>query len=237
MATYNGEKFLNTQVHSILSQLAPDDELIISDDHSNDSTIDILRNFDDSRIKIIYNTGGKGAVSNFQNALLHCKGEIIFLSDQDDIWMNDRMKEAIDMHKKGYDLVACNCILIDENDKRISPDPYFNSKHPLKRNFFMNLYENSFYGCCMSFNRKALMFSLPFPEKIIMHDVWIGMLAKAKFNCGYIEKCLVLYRRHFGTTSFGKRKGGKIVRISNFYRIKTRLILLYYIFKRLILTG
>ena len=64
--------------------------------------------------------------------------------------------------------------------------------------------------------------------------VWIGMLAKAKFNCGYLEKCLVLYRRHPDTASFGKWKGGKQVKVSNWWRIKTRLMLLYHVLKRLI---
>lgn len=233
MATFNGEKFLYVQVSSILGQLGRNDELVVSDDRSNDATIDILRNFNDPRIKIIYNPGQKGPVPNFQNALKHCKGDIIFLADQDDVWMNGRVKEAMDLHQKGYGLVACNCFLIDENGAKISPTPYFNPSHPLKRNFFMNLYENSFYGCCMSFDRKVLNYSLPFPEKIVMHDVWIGMLAKARFTCGYVEECLVLYRRHPDTTSFGKRKGGKTVAVTNLWRIKTRLALLYHVLKRL----
>jgi glycosyltransferase involved in cell wall biosynthesis len=234
MATYNGEKFINTQVRSILKQLGSDDELIISDDHSTDATLDIIRQLGDSRIIIVMNAGRKGPVPNFENALHHATGEIIFLSDQDDIWMDDRMKEALELHHNGSDLVACNCLLIDENDHRISAEPYFNARHPLKRNFLVNLYENSFYGCCMSFNRKVLNYSLPFPGNIVMHDVWIGMLAKARFNCGYLEKCLVLYRRHPDTASFGKWKGGKQVKVSNWWRIKTRLILLFYILKRLI---
>ena len=234
MATFNGEKFISDQVRSILSQLGRDDELVISDDHSTDDTLDIIRKFNDSRITIILNAGRKGPVSNFQHALIHSKGDIIFLSDQDDIWMAGRMKDALEMHRDGHDLVACNCLLIDENGHTVSPDPYFNAHHPLKRSFLMNLYENSFYGCCMSFNRKVLMYSLPFPPNIVMHDVWIGMLAKARFSCGYLEKCLVLYRRHPETASFGKWKGGKQVKVSNWWRIKTRLMLLYYVLKRVI---
>ncbi len=234
MATYNGEKFIKKQVETILSQINEDDELIISDDGSTDATIKILKEFNDLRIKIYLNQGIRGPVSNFENALIHATGEYIFLSDQDDIWLPDRVQAALKIHKAGYDIVTCNCFLIDENDNKLSSIPYFNEKHPLKRSFFHNLYENSVYGCCMSFNRQLLLYALPFPKHIIMHDVWIGMLAKVKFKFGYCDSCLILYRRHANTASFGKIKGGKHQKISNAYRIKTRLYLFFHVIIRVI---
>ena len=84
MATYNGEKYLREQVGSILTQLGENDELVVSDDGSTDSTIDILKSYNDPRIKIFINTGRHGVNSNFENALRHADGDYIFLSDQDD---------------------------------------------------------------------------------------------------------------------------------------------------------
>ena len=86
IATYNGERYIREQLDSILSQLSLDDEVIISDDGSKDSTIEIISSYLDSRIKVFKNNGKHGYVGNFENALNHSSGDFIFLSDQDDIW-------------------------------------------------------------------------------------------------------------------------------------------------------
>ena len=95
MACYNGEKFIQEQVDSIICQLGLDDELIISDDGSNDRTLDILFSYEDSRIKILHNRACHGFVGNFENALSHAKGDYIFLSDQDDIWKKEKVQKVI----------------------------------------------------------------------------------------------------------------------------------------------
>ena len=87
IATYNGGAFIKDQIYSILLQLSQNDEIIISDDGSRDSTLNILFSFNDSRIKIYKNGGKHGVVSNFENAIKHATGDYIFLCDQDDVWM------------------------------------------------------------------------------------------------------------------------------------------------------
>lgn len=77
MATYNGERFLNEQIDSILPQLSVYDELVISDDNSTDSTRDIIKSYQDSRIKFFHNEQRKGVTHNFEMALIHSK-EISF---------------------------------------------------------------------------------------------------------------------------------------------------------------
>ena len=81
VATYNGEKYIKEQLLSILSQIGLNDEVVVSDDHSNDSTIDIVKSLNDKRVKIIYNEGNRGYTSNFENALKHAKGDYVFISD------------------------------------------------------------------------------------------------------------------------------------------------------------
>lgn len=90
MATYNGEEYIKEQLESILCQLGEMDEIIISDDGSTDNTLNIIESYNDSRIKIHINTGKHGFVYNFENALQKAKGEYIFLSDQDDIWLPEK---------------------------------------------------------------------------------------------------------------------------------------------------
>ena len=92
MAAYNGAPFIGNQIESILSQLKEGDELIISLDPSSDNTEEIIRAFAkrDRRIKWLRGEG-KGLVNNFGNAIRHCSNDIIFLSDQDDLWKKGKV--------------------------------------------------------------------------------------------------------------------------------------------------
>ena len=90
MATYNGGKYIKEQIDSILGQLSNNDELIISDDNSTDDTVDIINRISDSRVRLFFNKQ-KGYTNNFENALKQVRGDIIFLSDQDDIWMDNKV--------------------------------------------------------------------------------------------------------------------------------------------------
>ena len=103
MATYNGSRYIKEQIDSILSQLSALDELIISDDHSTDSTYKIIKSYNDNRIKFYLNELEKGVTHNFENALLHSKGDTIFLADQDDVWNKEKIQKAGgDRIQKGF---------------------------------------------------------------------------------------------------------------------------------------
>ena len=94
MAFYNGAKYIDEQIRSILDNMEETDELIISVDDASDGSEAILEDWarNDQRIRIIKGPG-KGVVKNFENAFKHCRGEIIFLSDQDDVWKKNKMRE------------------------------------------------------------------------------------------------------------------------------------------------
>lgn len=94
VATYNGEKYLQEQLDSILIQLAPDDELIISDDFSTDKTRSILDSYRaDPRIKLLEGPQ-KGIIKNFEHAINQASGDLIFLADQDDVWLPDKVADT-----------------------------------------------------------------------------------------------------------------------------------------------
>lgn len=199
MATYNGAKYINEQVDSILVQLSADDELIVSDDGSTDSTIEFLRAYNDHRIKIHPNTNRKGVVGNFENALSKASGDYIFLCDQDDVWTNNKVKKCIEQFSSGVDLVMHDAEIIDENNEIIN-DSFFKLRKSAN-GYIKNLYKNSFIGCCMVFNRQILDLSLPIPSNIPMHDMWIGLLSCRYGKVVLIDDKLIKYRRHGNNAS------------------------------------
>ena len=93
MAYYNGGTYIEEQMDSILSQLGEKDEVIVSIDGASDGSKPLLLSEVDSRIHIVKGPG-KGVVRNFENAIRHCNGDIIYLSDQDDIWKPDKVEKV-----------------------------------------------------------------------------------------------------------------------------------------------
>jgi len=100
IATYNGEKYIKEQLNSIIIQISQEDEIVVSDDWSNDRTLEIVSNYQDNRIKILFNKKEKGYSKNFENAILYAKGDIIFICDQDDVWLPNKVSRMIDALKK-----------------------------------------------------------------------------------------------------------------------------------------
>ncbi len=198
MATYNGERYIREQINSILSQIATDDEVIISDDGSTDNTLQILNDINDPRIHIYHNRT-HWFQQNFQNALLHAKGDIIFLSDQDDLWLPDKYQRCI-KELQTADLVCTNSMLTDEH-LNITNSDFFSIYHSGK-GIIKNILCNTYYGACMAFKRQIAQDAIPFPQsKEIGHDIWLGLVAEMTGTVRFIPKPYLLYRRHQNTTT------------------------------------
>lgn len=195
--TYNGEKFLKPQVDSVLSQLSQDDEIIVSDDGSSDNTIEILESYKDRRIKIFKNSR-KGVISNIENALQNSIGEYIFLCDQDDVWVENKVNKMLEALSES-DLAVSDCYVADQ-DLNIIYESFYNQNNS-KTNKWLALLKNPYLGCCMAFKRKILDVALPFPSKIPMHDSWLGNIAAFKFKLVFISDKLIYYRRHENNAS------------------------------------
>jgi glycosyltransferase involved in cell wall biosynthesis len=229
MATYNGEQYIKLQLESILSQLGPSDEVVISDDGSNDNTRDVVLALGDNRIRLLVNSGSHGFVSNFENALRNARGEIIFLSDQDDIWLEGKVRTVTNA-LKNYDLVVHDALLID-GDGYFLGKTYYSTLHH-KASFFANLWKTRWLGCCMAFRRQVVDYCLPIPPKIVGHDYWIGMLGMLKFRYCFMDEILVSYRRHGNNTSPSGEKSTN----SMFYKLVTkRMTILVALLKKTIL--
>ncbi len=203
MAAYKGEAYIEEQLRSVLAQLSPCDEVIVSDDLPGGETEKIVKAFalEDSRVKYIAGPG-KGLIKNFENAIKNTTGDFIFLADQDDVWLPDKVGAVTQRLQNGADLVLHNAMV---TDKALTvTDTSFFASHGTKTGYLNNLIKNSYMGCSMAFKRDLLKFILPFPEKLPMHDQWIGLIAEKKGKVSLIEKPLILYRRHGLNVSGGK---------------------------------
>ncbi len=229
IASYNGERYIKEQITSILVQLGDNDEIIISDDFSNDHTVDVIKSFNDNRIKLVYNYGTRGYTSNFENALRQASGEYIFLADQDDIWLPDKILKSLEVLQK-KDFLVSNAIVVDAN-KNIIENSYFDIVTHY-RGFWMNIFKFSYLGCCMCFRRKVLQRAIPFPcnRKLCTHDNWLFIVAVFSYKVEFLDVPLILYRRHGNNTSTGAEKIYK--RNSIFFMLTYRIYLIYHIFCR-----
>ena len=206
MATYNGEKFVYEQICSILSQLSEEDELIISDDNSTDSTCSIIKSFADKRIVLYENVVNEGVVKNFEYALSKAKGDYIFLSDQDDVWLSDKVflsiskfQELEKVNSNSPLLVFSDMSVTDQKLNTIYPSFFKEKNHNLSLSPTIPILSvaNRLPGNTLAFNRKALEVSLPIEDFAIMHDWWIACAVVASGGVvGVVDKPLVYYRQH-----------------------------------------
>lgn len=192
LASYNGEKYIKEQIETILNNLEKNDELVISDDGSNDRTIEIIKSFKDDRIKLILGPK-QGIVKNFENAIKNSSGKYIFLSDQDDIWMNNKVSIVLKYLEDNYILIQHDAIVIDEYNNIIYDS--FAEHRKVKTGIIKNLIKNSYHGCCIAFKSELKTKILPFPN-VYLHDEWIGLIAELNGKTKFINDKLIKYRRH-----------------------------------------
>ncbi len=204
LAAYKGEQFIAEQLESILPQLGENDEIIVSDDYPEGKTRDVVQGFinRDKRIKYIEGEG-KGVVKNFENAMKASDGDIIFLCDQDDVWMPDKVNSVMKEFQSGADLVLHDASVTDGKLNITSPS--FFAIHGTNASYSRNLIKNTFVGCCMAFRKEVMQSTLPFPEGLAMHDWWIALVAlKKNYKVTLLDKPLILWRRHGDNVTGGK---------------------------------
>ncbi|MGM9694426.1 MAG: glycosyltransferase family 2 protein [Alloprevotella sp.] len=194
IATYNGEAYIAAQLQSIATQLSPDDEIIISDDGSTDSTLRIIDSLDIPNIKVFHHKSTGHSAANFEHALKQSQGEFIFLSDQDDCWCSNKVKVMM-CALKDHACVVSDCYITDQN-LNIIHDSFYSTSGTHFTKWKNLLLRNGYLGCCMAFRRDVLRKALPFPKNVPMHDIWIGNIAAMSFDVTFLPDRLIYYRRH-----------------------------------------
>lgn len=198
MATYNGEKFLRQQLESIYKQTHNNIEVIVNDDCSSDTTVDILHEFHlKYGLNYKVNIKNQGFVQNFQNALARCSGNFIALADQDDIWLPQKL-EILLKEIKDYSMICSDAILINEQGQQINESlkSYQKIFIPEKEILKYLVYNNFVTGCTCCFKKELLSTAIPIPVGFGYHDWWLALAATKANGIKYLPAPLVKYRQH-----------------------------------------
>ncbi len=209
MAARNGEAFIGQQLASILQQLSAEDEVIVVDDASTDGTRDRICELADPRIRLFVHSETRGVVRTFEEAIRRAGNELIFLSDQDDLWLPGKaaaISRVFAAHPE-VTLVVSGVALVDS-----AGNPLPGGQAPRRRfrpGLMANLIRNQYQGCTMAFRSGIRPEIVPFPYKYdVLHDIWIGVRNHlAHGTTVYIDEALVLYRRHERTVTGRKKLG------------------------------
>lgn len=231
LCTYNGEKFIQKQLDSILNQENYIvDEIIICDDQSNDSTIEIINKYIEDYpkiIKLFQNEINLGSTKNFEKAIKICQGNYIFLSDQDDIWDKNKVNETIEVFNEnsGCQGVFTNADLINEDDEMIESSTlwdsifFLESELPKPIDLFDIIAKNGniVTGATLCIKKEVKDFIFPFTDEVL-HDEWIAILLSIKKTLCYSRQNLISYRIH-KKQQVGVKSKAKLKSIENKKRI------------------
>lgn len=214
MCTFEGARFVGKQVDSILRQTHPVAEIVVADDGSTDSTLQIIQDViakseipasSKPIVRILSSQGRLGVAANFERALLACSHEFIALSDQDDIWLDDRIERQVGMllANSRLTLVHGDANLIGEADELLGMT-LFESLRVRPRevsaiaqgdSFGVFIRRNLATGATVMVRRSQVLDSTPFPTGWL-HDEWLAILASATGRVGVLQEPLISYRQH-----------------------------------------
>lgn len=203
MISYQGANYIEEQLDTILVTLGEEDEVVISDDGSTDGTREILARYQQKDVRVRMIDGPKAGVkANVENALRACEGAYIFLADQDDIWMPEKVEKVMAAFEQdGVGLVVHDAIVTDGACQEVILESFYSLKGS-GAGVLKNIWRNTYIGCCMAFKRELLEEVLPIPKYIEMHDQWIGVINdQLKFGTSFIPDKLIKYRRHGNNAS------------------------------------
>ena len=209
MCTYNGADFLPAQLESILAQSRKPDQIVVCDDGSTDETRAVLQKFEKQSPDLIllrFNKKNLGSIKNFEQAIGLCNGEVIALSDQDDVWRPDKLQLVEQAFKKqSTALVFSDAELVDENlkplNRRMWNEVGFDEhkKKLLRSGRALEVLVTGWTvtGATMAFRTGFKNICLPVPDGIAMiHDGWIALTIAAVADVVALDEPLIHYRQH-----------------------------------------
>lgn len=221
MCTYNGGKYLREQLNSVASGALLPDELVICDDRSSDSTADIVSEFASSSkflVRFFINEKNLGSTKNFEKAIGLCTGDIIVLSDQDDVWYPEKLsviKETFTAHPEAG-LVFTDADMVDEELKPLGYGLWSTIEFDNKEQASLNggnamqvlLRHNVVTGATAAFRASYRDIVLPVPAGWV-HDGWIALVISAVSGLYAVDRRLIGYRQH-SSQQIGAQKSADV---------------------------
>jgi glycosyltransferase involved in cell wall biosynthesis len=221
MCTYNGSKHLIEQLQSFEHQTWLPDEVVICDDNSKDSTVALLREYAENsklQLRIHVNEQNLGYVANFSKAISLTTGDIVFLSDQDDVWHPQKVEKFVQAFQQNpnVQVLLGDSNLVDERLQFLGQTLWQSLGYdeatlaaivaPQNFNMIFRRGFEVFSGGGMALRQTLKHDLLPVPS-LFAHDLWIGLLAAAIGQLGFVAEPLYEYRQHPKQTSGEKRPG------------------------------
>lgn len=213
LASYNGERYIEEQLQSILMQLDDLDEIIVVDDASSDGTTTVIESFTDPRIRLIVNSRNIGYVASFEKAITISSGNFVMLSDQDDIWLPGRVEILLNALKLKQ-FAASNFTTFGGRPNRLQKIKLkrSNERHSLRNIFATWVGYRPYYGCTMAFRAEGKDRLLPFPSFLHeTHDQWIAIVANMGAQMAHVEQATVTRRLHEDNTTPKKSRQIRII--------------------------
>ncbi|MBE6398552.1 MAG: glycosyltransferase family 2 protein [Lentisphaerae bacterium] len=211
LTSYNGEKFIAAQLDSLLHQSMPVDEIIVCDDNSTDRTPEILNDYQrryPDVVKIFRNDCNLGCYRNFENALSHCGGKYIFLCDQDDVWLPEKVAKLLQilLDEPECDGVFCDSAAVGEQLQEL--DFSFWQMRKFGKKAQRQCRDNALKimlkripvaAHSVALRQRALQYVLPFPEISGFYpDSWIALQVALRSQWALTPEKLTCYRVHSG---------------------------------------
>ena len=202
LASCDGERWIGEQIGSILRDMGPDDELVVADASSRDRTLEIVEGFADPRVRIVRGLPRGDIPGTFERALRECRGRLVFLSDQDDIWLEGKVPRCSSaLEGSPAELLLHDARIVDGEGREIAPS--FLDRIGYRTGFLANLWKPAYLGCALCAKRSLLDRALPFPPRVPMHDWWLGLLAERGGGVLVLREPWILHRRHGRNASYG----------------------------------
>lgn len=208
LASYQGARYIKDQIQSILNQTYPFIHIWIRDDGSTDNTPQILEqiaSFYPDRITLLPFHKNLGVRGNFSELMAYSKSPYIMFSDQDDIWLPNKIELSLQaikkleaLHDPHLPLLVHTDLSVVKHDLSIIKNSFWEyaKLNPSATSLNRLLTQNVLTGCTMILNRSLLNKALPIPSRAIMHDWWIALTAAAFGHICHVDQPTMLYRQH-----------------------------------------
>lgn len=230
MCTYNGARFVTEQLESIQNQTLLPNELVVCDDGSTDNTLALVEQFAKKApfpVRIFQNEHQLGVTKNFEKALTHCRGDLLFLADQDDCWVPEKIAHLSKVFSENppINVIFSDALLVDEHTHSLQKHFWevvrFGTPQQEQwkqgRSIEILLVGNRVAGCTMAVRKSFVDKVLPFPTDIstFLHDTWMAYVAAILNQIQFIPEVLIHYRQHSSQQIGTQQKNGQSVTLTN----------------------